>query len=115
MRPNPVPDSVRPPATIGEVIDRWAHIAPEAPAIAARNRRDMSYRELAALTDGIARQLRHAGFRPDSRLAIVHGGGAEMLTTALGVVKCSIAVPINHESSATEFGTYFDACEMDAV
>ena len=115
MRPNPGPDSVPPPETIGEVVDRWAHITPEAPAIAARHRRDMSYGELAALTGGIARQLRHAGFRPDSRLAIVHGGGAEMLTTALGVVKSSIAVPINHESSANEFGNYFDACEMDAV
>jgi acyl-CoA synthetase (AMP-forming)/AMP-acid ligase II len=115
MRPNSVPDSVPSPETIGEVIGRWARIAPEAPAIAARNQRDMSYGELAALTDGIARQLRHAGLRPDSRLAIVHGGGAEMLTTALGAVKCSIAVPISHEFSANEFGQYFDACEVDVV
>jgi acyl-CoA synthetase (AMP-forming)/AMP-acid ligase II/acyl carrier protein len=115
MRPNPGPDSVPPPVTIGEIVDRWARIAREAPAVAARRRRDMSYGELAALTDGIARQLRHAGFRPDSRLAILHGGGAEMLTTTLGVVKCSIAVPVNHEFSATEFGNSFDACEVDAV
>ena len=115
MRPNPGPASVLPPATIGEVIDRWAHIAPGAPAIAARQRRDLSYGELAALTDGIARQLAHAGFRPDSRLAIVHRGGAEMLTTALAVVKRSIAVPINPEFSANEFGNYFDACGVDAV
>ena len=91
------------------------HTSPEAPAIAARHRRDAELGELAALTGGIACQLRHAGFRPDSRLAIVHGGAAEVLTTALGVVKCSIAVPINHEFSANEFGNYFDACEVDAV
>ncbi len=115
MKPNAGPDIGAPPVTVGEVIDHWAHIAPEAPAIATRNRRDMSYGELAALTDGIARQLRHAGFHPDSRLAIVHRGGAEMLTTALGVVKGSIAIPIDHEFSAREFGNSFDAFGVDVV
>jgi acyl-CoA synthetase (AMP-forming)/AMP-acid ligase II len=104
-----------PPTTIGDVIDRWSRIAPDAPAIAAAHRRDMSYRELASLTDGIARQLGESGFRQDSRIAIVHGGGAEMLTAALGVVKRSIAVPIDHAFSAVEFGKYFDACAADAV
>ena len=109
------PEAVAVGSTIGEVVDHWGRTAPAAPAIAARNRKDMSYGELALLTDGIAAQLQHAGFGPDSRIAIVHRGGAEALTTVLGVVKRSIAVPISHEYSAHEFGTHFDACGVEAV
>lgn len=102
-------------STIGEVVDYWGHAAPAAPAIAARNRKDLSYGELARLTDSVAAQLRHAGFGRHSRLAVVHRGGAEALTTVLGVVKCSIAVPISNEYSAQEFGSHFDACGVNAV
>ena len=102
MRPPTRTESLTLASTIGEVIDHWGRATPEAPAIAARNRRDMSYGELAALTDDMARQLRRAGFGPESRLAIVHPGGAEMLTTVLGVVKCSVAVPVNSDFSAKE-------------
>jgi len=101
--------------TIGEVVDYWGRATPAAPAIAGRNRKDMSYGELARLTDGIAAQLQHAGFGRDSRLAVVHRGGAEALTTVLGVVKRSIAVPISNEYSAQEFGNHFDACGVEAV
>src|SRR2546423_4796528 len=102
-------------STIGEVVDYWGRAAPAAPAIAARNRRDMSYGELALLTDSIAAQLQQAGFGRDSRLAVVHRGGAEALTTVLGVVKRSIAVPISNEYSAHEFGSHLDACGAEAV
>ena len=102
-------------STIGEVVDYWSRATPSAPAIAARNRKDMSYGELAHLTDRIAAQLQHAGFGPDSRLAVVHRGGAEALTTVLGVVKRSIAVPISNEYSAPEFGSHFDASGVEAV
>ncbi|MEP6997379.1 MAG: AMP-binding protein, partial [Betaproteobacteria bacterium] len=60
-------------------------------------------------------QLQHAGFGADSRLAVVHRGGAEALTTVLGVVKRSIAVPISSEYSTNEFGSHFDACGVEAV
>lgn len=109
------PENVAVASTIGEVVDYWGRAAPAAPAIAARNRKDMSYGELALLTDSIAAQLQHAGFGPDSRLAVVHRGGAEALTTVLGVVKRSIAVPISNEYSARELGGHFDACGVEAV
>jgi len=109
------PEVVAVGSTIGEVVDYWGRAAPAAPAIAARNRKDMSYGELARLTDTIATQLQHAGFGPDSRLAVVHRGGAEALTTVLGVVKRSIAVPVSNEYSAHEFGSHFDACGVEAV
>jgi acyl-CoA synthetase (AMP-forming)/AMP-acid ligase II/acyl carrier protein len=102
-------------STIGEAVDYWGRAEPAAPAIAARNRKDMSYGELALLTDSIAAKLQHAGFGPDSRLAVVHRGGAEALTTVLGVVKRSIAIPISNEYSAHEFGRHFDACGAEAV
>ena len=102
-------------STIGEVVDYWGRATPAAPAIAGRNRKDLSYGELARLSDGIAAQLQHAGFGRDSRLAVVHRGGAEALTIALGVVKRSIAVPISNEYSAQQFGMHFDACGVDAV
>lgn len=69
--------------TLGDVVRSWAQAAPDAPVIAAKNKRDMSYRDLAALMDRIARQLENQGFGPDSRLALVHRGGAEMITTLL--------------------------------
>ncbi len=110
-----IPEVVAVGSTIGEVVDYWGRASPAAPAIAARNRKDMSYGELACLTDRIAAQLQHAGFGRDSRLAVVHRGGAEALTTVLGVVKRSIAVPISNEYSAHEFGSHFDACGVEAV
>jgi len=98
----PAPEAVAVGSTIGEIVDHWGRVAPTAPAIAARNRKDMSYGELARLTDSIAAQLQHAGFGRDSRLAVVHRGGAEALATVLGVVKRSIAVPVSNEYSAHE-------------
>jgi acyl-CoA synthetase (AMP-forming)/AMP-acid ligase II len=50
--------------TVSDVIRYWAHAAPDASAIAALDRRDMSYRELMALMDRMARQLAKAGFGP---------------------------------------------------
>jgi acyl-CoA synthetase (AMP-forming)/AMP-acid ligase II/acyl carrier protein len=102
-------------STIGEVVDYWGRVAPAAPAIAARNRKDMSYGELATLTDRIAAQLQHAGFGPNTRVAIVHRGGAEALSTLLGVVKRSIAVPISYEYVASEFESHLDASNAEAV
>ncbi|HEY2865246.1 MAG TPA: AMP-binding protein [Casimicrobiaceae bacterium] len=109
------PKSATVASTIGGVIDYWARVAPDAPAIAARERRDMSYAELALRTDTIAGQLQHAGFGPHSRLALVHRGGAEAFTTILGVVKRAIAVPVSDEYSASELGSHFDACGAEAV
>jgi acyl-CoA synthetase (AMP-forming)/AMP-acid ligase II/acyl carrier protein len=109
------PEGVAIASTIGEVVDHWARSTPAAPAIAARNRKEMSYSELALLTDGIAAQLQHAGFGPRSRVAVVHRGGAEALTTLLGVVKRSIAVPISYEYSAPEIERHLDACGVESV
>ena len=109
------PEGVAVASTIGEVVDYWGRAAPAAPAIAARNRKDMSYGELSRLTDSISAQLQHVGFGPDSRLAVVHRGGAEALTTVLGVAKRSIAIPISNDYSALEFGSHFDACGVEAV
>jgi hypothetical protein len=75
----------------------------------------MSYGELAILTDTIAGQLQRAGFGRDSRIAVVHRGGAEGLAVVLGVVKRSIAVSISNEYSANEFGSHFGACGVEAV
>src|SRR5690348_17655228 len=97
------PELVALGSTIGKVINHWGRATPAAPAIAARNRKDLSYGELARLTDGIAAQLQHAGFGRNSRLAVIHRGGAEAVTTVLGVVKRSIAVPISNEYSAQDF------------
>ena len=101
--------------TVSDVIRHWAHAAPDASAIAARNRRDMSHRELMALIDRMARQLAEAGFGPTSRLAVMHRGGAEMLTTVLGIANCAIAVPVNAELAASEFAGYVEAGQIDAV
>jgi acyl-CoA synthetase (AMP-forming)/AMP-acid ligase II len=112
---NAGPESLAPARAIGDVIRQWACARPEAPAIAAKNKRDMSYRDLAALADRMARQLDDAGFGRGSRLAVVHRGGAEMMTTVLGVVSCAIAVPVSDEITASEFASYLEACRLDGV
>lgn len=109
------PESLAGPRTIGDVIGHWARATPEASAIAAKNKRDMSYRDLAALTDRMARQLEDAGFSSESRLAVVHRGGTEMMTTVLGIVNRAIAVPLSDEITASEFASYFEACRLDGV
>ena len=101
--------------TIGDLIRYWAGTTPDAPAIAAPNRRDMSYGELSTLTEGMAHQLAGAGFGPTSRLAVVHPGGAEMMTTVLGIVNCAIAVPMSAAVTASEFAVYIEAGQIDGV
>ena len=101
--------------TIHDVIRHWATITPDAPAIAAPNRREMSYRELMAVMNCMAHQLTQLGFGPASRLAVVHRGGAELMTTLLGIVNCAIAVPLNDEMPATELARHVEACRIDGV
>ena len=69
----------------------------------------MSYGELGILTDTIAGQLQHAGFDLDSRIAVVHRGGAEGLTVVLGVVKRSIAVPLSSVAEGIPLSAPIDA------
>src|SRR4029078_9623832 len=109
----PAPEAVAVGSIICEIVDHWGRVAPSAPAIAARNRKEMSYGELARLTDSIAAQLQHAGFGRDSRLAVVHRGGAEALTTVLCVVERSIPVPVSKESPAHDLESHFDACGVE--
>lgn len=101
--------------TLGDVVRSWAQAAPDAPVIAAKNKRDMSYRDLAALMDRIARQLENQGFGPDSRLALVHRGGAEMITTLLGIVNRAIAVPVSDGVPAAEFAGQLETYRIDGV
>src|SRR5262245_54487629 len=97
---DPAPEHAEPrgldaAGTIGDVIRHWARATPEAPAMAAVSRQPMSYRGLAALVDRLARQLDAAGVGRGSRLAVVHRGGAEMLTTVLGIVNHATALPVS--------------------
>ena len=101
--------------TIAEVIRDWAQAAPHAAAIAARNKREMTYCDLASLIDRIARQLAEAGFGPDSRIALVHQGGAEMIAMLLGIVNRAIAVPVSDDVPATEFAGHLESCRIDAL
>ncbi len=101
--------------TIGDLIRDWAIAVPDAAAIAAKNKRDMSYRDLAVLTDRIARQLQDQGYGPDSRLALVHRGGPEMITTLLGVVNRAIAMPLSDEVPVTDLASYLVASRIDGV
>jgi len=103
------------PRTIGDMIRDRAAAAPGAAAIAARNRRDMSYGELAVLIDRIAGQLRSQGYGPASRVAVVHRGGAEMIATLLGVVNCAIAVPLGDEVPATGVAALLGAMRIDGL
>ena len=101
--------------TIGGMIRDRATVTPGAAAIAARNRRDMIYGELAAQTDRIARQLRGQGYGPASRLAVVHRGGAEMIATLLGTVSCAIAVPLGDEVPTTGLAALLAALRIDGL
>ena len=100
---------------MSDVIRGWVQYAPTRSAVGGKNKRDMSYGELAALMDHIARQLTHNGDSRSTRFAIVHRGGAEMATTLLCVMDCAIAVPLNPTLRATEFERYFDICGVNGL
>jgi len=101
--------------TIGDVVRTWAQVTPDATAIVARNRRDMSYGDLAQHTTRIARQLREQGFGPASRVALVHRDGAPMITTLLGIVDCAAAVPLSDELAVAGLADRFAAMRIDGV
>ncbi len=109
------PENVAAGQSIGDMIRGWALAAPDAGAIAAPNKRDLSYRELAVLTDRIARQLRDQGYGPESRLALVHRGGAETITTLLGIVNRAIAVPLSDAIPVAGLADFLAACRIDGV
>jgi amino acid adenylation domain-containing protein len=66
-----------------------AHAArtPNAVAIDAGGGHEITYAELDARANGIARRLRDAGMAPEAPVALLHGRGMEFVISALGILK----------------------------
>jgi amino acid adenylation domain-containing protein len=84
--------------SLGALFDHRAHERPQ--AIAVRDaRQSLTYAELRARTDTVARLLRSHGVTPGSRVALLCEHDAEMIVALLGVLKSGAAyVPLDPRS-----------------
>ncbi len=82
-------------ATLHELFARQAARTPDAPAVLGGGR-SMSYAELDARADRLARFLRGRGVGPEARVAVCTGRAPEMAVAILGALKAGAAyVPLD--------------------
>ncbi len=88
-------DSPVPPGLLHEGFIRSAATTPDAPAVIATER-TLSYGELDALSNQLARQLVESGAQPNQLVAVVMQKGWEQIVAVLGILKAGAAyLPID--------------------
>jgi amino acid adenylation domain-containing protein len=93
---------------LGAMLAHWARAAPDAAAIAAFGRRELSYYGLAGQVNRVAAAIRREGIGLEDRVAIALPQGPESLTACLAVAAGAVAVPINPAANVAAFGRIFD-------
>ncbi|WNG57427.1 amino acid adenylation domain-containing protein [Archangium gephyra] len=84
-----------PEGTVAGLFEAQAARTPDAPAVTFEGR-SLSYRELDARADELARALRGLGVGPDARVGLCVGRSAEAIVGLLGVLKAGAAyVPLD--------------------
>ncbi len=101
--------------TIYELLRTWAERAPEAVAISAPGRSDLTYGGLLDQIDRVVRSLSVRGVRCSDRVAIVLPNGPEMAVTFLSVVNAAICAPLNPAFSRSEFEFYLSDLNPKAL
>ena len=101
--------------TIHELFEARAALRPEAPALEAGGE-VVTYAELNAWANRLARRLRAAGVGPESRVGLLAGRGWRTVAALLGVLKAGGAyVPLDPRLPARRIGFIMDDAEIDVL
>ena len=93
--------------------ERQVELRGEEPAVIAADRQ-LTYRELDALSGALARRLRAAGARPDQPVALVTGKGWEELVAALAVLRAGAAyLPIDSALPPERIATLLELAAVE--
>jgi acyl-CoA synthetase (AMP-forming)/AMP-acid ligase II/aryl carrier-like protein len=95
MQPNP--------SILYSAINEQSDATPNAPALLAPEKKELSYRKLFAHLESIARQLNQLGFRRGDRIGVVLPNGPEMATVFLAVSSVCTCAPLNPAYQVDEF------------
>ena len=81
--------------TIFDLLRAQAKHAPEAAAICAPDRKDLTYGGLLALVESVIKSLRANGLQSGERIALILPNGPEMATAFLAVSAGAVCAPVN--------------------
>ncbi len=102
-------------SSTGSLIQRRARDAPGAPAICARGRRSLSYKDLEAAVDRTRLHLNSHGVGRGDRIALIVTSRPIALTAYLCVVSSAVAVPVNPDLTPHELGMVLDDLGVKAA
>lgn len=101
--------------TLCDVINRWAKVQPEAPALVTEGKTPLSYRALSSQMEEIRSALNASGLGRGDRIGLLHSGGAEMLSALFGILNGATVVPLNQNLRADEFKTHMESSAVTAL
>ncbi|WP_410668109.1 non-ribosomal peptide synthase/polyketide synthase [Amycolatopsis sp. cmx-4-68] len=103
----PAPDAV-PAGTVPELFDRCATRNPDAPAVRCGDVR-LSYGELRARADRLARRLVRLGVRPEDRVGVLLDRSADLVVAVLAILKAGAAyLPLDLRAPADRLRLLLD-------
>ena len=102
-------------STIPELLRRAATATPDAPAVAAPDRRPLTYRQLEEHVARTIAALRALGVTGSDRVAVVLPNGPEMATAFLGIASAATCAPLNPAYSEAEYEFYFEDLSVRAL
>ncbi|MDF6018169.1 non-ribosomal peptide synthetase [Streptomyces sp. JH34] len=97
-----------PGATVPALFERWARRTPDAPAVRDAGT-TLTYGELDARADALARHLAARGIGPEDRVAVALPRTAELVVALLGILKAGAAyVPLDPDYPAQRLSHMLD-------
>ncbi len=101
----------RPPLTIPELLIRGA---PDAPAILAPDRREITFGELRQRVYALAQNLASLGLGK-KRIAIVMENGPDLVIALMAAATCGVAVPLNPKYRESDFSFYYEDANIKGI
>ena len=104
-----------PPSCIYDLIAARAEVSPDAPAVLAPERADLSYRGLLDQVQRVVQSLNALGVGRKDRVAVVLPNGAQMAVAFLTVAAGATCAPLNPGYRAPEFEFYLSDLQARAL
>jgi len=101
--------------TIRGLMEAWAALTPDAPALLAPGREPLSYSGLLAQVDGTLAALHRRAIGRGSCVAIALPNGPEMAAAFLSVASGAVCAPLNPAYREAEFDFYLSDLEPKAL